>query len=431
MTLSDRYRKSEALLERALRIIPLGAQTFSKSVTQYPRGVSPHFASRAKGARLWDVDGNEYIDFVNGLASVLLGYGDEDVDRAVREQLGSGVTFSLSHELEVLVAEQLVRLIPCAESVRFGKNGTDATSAAVRLARACTGRDRVAVCGYHGWQDWYIGTTTRDLGVPEAVRELSHKFPYGDLGALAGLFETHPGQFAAVVMEPMNAAWPPEGYLRGVLELTHSNGALLVFDETITGFRYHLGGAQALFGVTPDLATFGKGMANGFPLSAVVGREEVMGLMEEIFFSGTFGGETLSLAAAHAAISKLEREDVPALLGRLGEGLLAGLRGLIARESLGGLFQVSGHPSWSFLQIVHASESTRAEIKTLLLQELFARGFLCLGTHNLSAAHTERDVERLLECYAELLPWIGGLVRSGTLHEHLRTEVLLPLFQVR
>ena len=193
------FARSGELLARALETIPLGAQTFSKSKTQLPVGVSPLFAASAKGAEIVDVDGNRYLDFVNALASVLLGYADDGVNAAVTEQLARGVTFSLSSELEIEVAERMCSLIPCAEQVRFGKNGSDATAAAVRLARAYTGRDRVAICGYHGWQDWYIGTTTRDQGVPAAVKALSHRFTFNDHESLASLLEEHANEFAAVL----------------------------------------------------------------------------------------------------------------------------------------------------------------------------------------------------------------------------------------
>ena len=263
--MSERYHNSELLLERALKSIPLGTQTFSKSKTQYPYGVSPYFIKKGKGSHVWDVDNNEYIDFINGLASVTLGYNDPDVNAAVLEQLDNGVTFSLPHPLEFIVAEKIIEMVPCAEMVRFGKNGSDATAGAIRLARAYTHRDHVAVCGYHGWQDWYIGATARNLGVPESTRRLTHTFTYNDIESLSVIFKQWPDKVAAVIMEPMNSTEPKDDFLLMVEELTHQNGALFIFDETITGFRYANGGAQEFFGITPDLATFGKGMSNGYP----------------------------------------------------------------------------------------------------------------------------------------------------------------------
>lgn len=426
-----RYQQSEQLLERARKVIPLGAQTFSKSVTQFPFGASPYFAERGKGSRLWDVDGNEYIDFVNALASVTLGYADDDVNGAVHKQIDDGTIFSLSHRLEIEVAEKIVEMVPCAEMVRFGKNGSDATAGAIRVARAHTGRDHVAVCGYHGWQDWYIGSTSRNLGVPGATRELTHTFAYNNLDSLQKLFDEFPGQIAAVIMEPMNVFYPEEGFLEGVKDVTHENGALLVFDETVTGFRYANGGAQELFGVTPDLATFGKGLANGYPVSAVVGKREYMMLMEEIFFSFTFGGETASLAAAKATLEKLQREPVIAQMGARGEILLSSLNALIDKHGVGSVFSTAGHPSWTFLLIKETERYNPFEIKTLLMQEMLQRGVLTLGSHNLSYSHSAEDVDLLMTAYDEVFPMIRSALEDGNLHTLLQCEPLKPLFKVR
>ena len=429
--MSQRYAHSEQFLERALRTIPLGSQTFSKSKTQYPYGVSPYFIMRGEGARVWDADGNEYLDFINSLASITLGYNDPDVTEAVQTQLQQGVIFSLPHPIEMEVAERIVDMVPCAEMVRFGKNGSDATSGAIRLARAHTGRDRIAVCGYHGWQDWYIGSTARHRGVPQAVRDLTHTFAYNDLDNLERLLLAHPGEFAAVILEPMNVAEPLPGYLEGVARLTRSHGALLVFDETITGFRYADGGAQELFGVTPDLATFGKGLANGYPVSAVAGRRDLMRLMEEIFFSFTFGGETLSLAASAATLDKLRRCNVTAHLTALGKRLMHGLRERIERHQVADLLSVAGHPSWSFLLLKDTPLASQWETKTLLLQSLFERGILSLGTHNLSYAHQENDIDRLLAVYDEVFPLLRAGALEGRMSELLRCPPLEPLFKVR
>lgn len=429
--MSTRYKNSEALLERALRTIPLGSQTFSKSKTQYPFGVSPYFITRARGSRVWDADGNEYIDFINSLAAITLGYADPDVDAAVRAQLEAGVIFSLPHPIEMQVAEKIVAMVPCAEMVRFGKNGSDATAGAIRLARAYTGRDRVAVCGYHGWQDWYIGSTARNRGVPRAVRELTHIFPYNDLPALDTLLKTRAGEFAAVILEPMNAVRPAPGYLEELKELTHRHGALLVFDETITGFRYAKGGAQEFFGVTPDLATFGKGLANGYPLSAVAGRAELMCLMEDIFFSFTFGGETLSLAASLAALTKLETAPVIETFWNQGGKIMNGLAGLIDKHGLAGVCAVSGNAPWTFFVISDAPPYTSWQLKTLYLQEMFARGILTLGSHNMSYAHSDADVEQLLDAYDEVLALLKEVIGHRSLARHLKCQPLEPLFKVR
>ncbi|MBB4842408.1 glutamate-1-semialdehyde 2,1-aminomutase [Paucibacter oligotrophus] len=426
------FEKSQAYLERAEKVIPLGSQTFSKSRTQYPIGVSPFFITHGQGSRVWDLDGNEYIDFVSSLASITLGYQDPDVNQAVRSQLDeSGVIFSLPHPLETAVAEMLCEMVPCAEMVRFGKNGSDATAGAIRVARAFTGRDRVAVCGYHGWQDWYIGSTARHLGVPNAVRDLTHTFKYNDLASLDTLLSAHPGEFAAVILEPMNVIEPASGFLAGTKELAEKHGAVLVFDETITGFRYANGGAQELFGVTPHLATFGKGLANGYPISAIVGRRDIMKTMEDIFFSFTFGGEALSLAAAKATLTKLRSAPVVQTLTAHGRKIMAGLSDIIETHQLGDIFGTSGHPTWSFLNIKDGRGVNAFEIKTLWMQEMHQRGILSVGTHNVSYAHRDSDIDALLQAYREVLPYIGDVLSKGQLTSVLRCEPLVPLFKVR
>lgn len=427
----SRYSKSIQHLSRAEQTIPLGSQTFSKSRTQYPVGISPHFIERAKGAYIWDLDGNKYIDLVNSLASVTLGYGDEDVNDAVRKQLERGVSFSLPGVLEAEVAELIVQLVPCAEMVRFGKNGTDATSAAIRLARAYTGRDHIAVCGYHGWQDWYIGSTTRDKGVPKAVSELTHKFLYNDIESLSSILQAHSGEVAAVIMEPMNSQWPEPGFLEEVRRITTMAGVILIFDETITGFRFSRGGAQEFFGVIPDLSTFGKGMANGFPLSAVVGSRNIMMEMEEIFFSGTFGGELLSLSASKIVLQKHLNEDVSGQLASIGGRLKERLESIILENDLTAVLELTGHPSWVFLNWKPTPEYSIDVIRTYFMQEMFNAGVLVLGSHNVSLAFKENIIDELVKKYESVLSLIANNIRASTIMDKLSVEPLAPLFKLR
>jgi len=429
--MSLRYHTSEELLERALRTIPLGSQTFSKSKAQYPYGVSPYFIQRGQGSHVWDVDGNEYIDFINGLASVTLGYNDPDVAMAVKTQLEAGTIFSLPHPIEVQVAEKIVEMIPCADMVRFGKNGSDATSGAIRLARAYTGRDHVAVCGYHGWQDWYIGSTARNRGVPCVVRDLTHSFTYNNLDSLGQVFKKYTDKIAAVIMEPMNAVDPEPGFLAGVKELCRKNHAVLVFDETITGFRYANGGAQEYFGVVPDVATFGKGLANGYPVSAIAGRADIMRLMEEIFFSSTFGGETLSLTAALATMNKLQTKPVIATMISQGKKIIEHLRALIDQHRVGHIVSIAGHPTWSFLTIKDAAPYDALSLKSLFMQEMHARGILSFGTHNLNYCHSDSDLENLFSAYDAFFNIVRDAVENRKLNDYLRCEPLQPVFKVR
>ena len=429
--MNNRYRQSVDHLARAERTIPLGSQTFSKSRTQYPIGISPLYIDKAKGCKVWDIDGNEYVDLVNSLASITLGYGDKGVERAVKKQLRKGISFSLPGTLEAEVAELIVSMVPSAEMVRFGKNGTDATSAAIRLSRAFTGRDHIAVCGYHGWQDWFIGSTTRNKGVPKVVSALTHKFEYNNIESLKSILEKFSNQFAAVILEPMNIDWPNNNFLEEVKKETQKAGAILIFDETITGFRFDNGGAQSLFKVTPDLSTFGKGMANGFPLSAVVGRREIMMEMEEIFFSGTFGGELLSLAAAKEVLTRYVKEDVCEKLEINGSAIFKEVNSIITENKLETVLKISGHPSWNFLSWSATADNTDLELKTFFMQEMFKIGILILGTHNISIAHDSKAREKITDSYSKVLKSIRNALENGSLKSRLEVVPLQPLFKVR
>ena len=426
-----RYDRSQRMIERAERVIPIGSQTFSKSRLQFPPNATPLFVTHGDGGHVFDVDGNEYVDLVSALLPNVLGYRDPDVDLAIRRQLTRGISFSLPTTLETELAERLVKHIPCAEMVRFGKNGTDATSAAVRLARAATKRDRLAMLGYHGWQDWYIGATTRNLGVPSAVSALSHLAPYGDLAAIETLLASHPGEFAAVILEPMNTTEPPPGYLHGLKDLVHRHGALLIFDEIITGFRWSIGGAQARYGVTPDLACFGKAMGNGMPISAVVGRADIMRLMEDIFYSGTFGGEALSLVAAIATIDKIEREGVIDRLWAIGGELLTQIRTRIAGAGLSEAIGLVGAPPWTILTYKDHNGTSKEAIKTLFLREMISAGVLINASHNVCFAHSATDLGRVLAAYDHALTVLREALDRGDVERHLGNQVIRPVFSVR
>ncbi len=426
-----RYRKSEDQLVRAENSIPLGSQTFSKSRTQYPLGISPLYFTHSRGAYSWDLDGNKYIDLVSSLAANNLGYGESKIKKAVQKQLRNGVTLSLPTVLESEVAELIIELIPSAEMVRFGKNGSDATAAAVRLARAFTRRDHVIVCGYHGWQDWFIGSTTRNKGVPQSISALTHKFEYNNINSLKTILKSHEGQVAAVIMEPMNSVYPERGFLEEVQTLTARAGALLIFDENITGFRLARGGAQELFGITPDLSAFGKALSNGFPLSAVVGRRDVMMQMEEVFFSGTFGGELLSLAAAKVVLQRHLSEDICGQLSFLGQELSNQTEHAIQEANLSETVNISGHPSWRFLNWTATEKYSVDEIKTYFMQETFKKGLLVLSTHNITLAHKPKVIREVGVIYRDVFKKLNHVIKSGTLRSELEVEPLTPLFKVR
>jgi len=426
--MTQSYQESLNWLARAEQTIPLGSQTFSKSKMSVPLGAAPLFIDRAHDSQVYDIDGNQYTDFINGLLCISLGYQDPDVDEAIRTQLSSGISFSLPHKLEAEVAELLVDMIPCAQMVRFAKNGTDVTSAAIRLSRAYTGKDQIAVCGYHGWQDWYIGSTSRDLGVPKETSKLTHSFKYNDIESLEQVFVAAKGNLAAVILEPINIAPPEDSFLEKVQALCKKHGAVLIFDEMITGFRYHLGGAQSYFGITPDLATFGKGMANGAPLSAIVGSKKIMTLMNDIFFSGTFGGEALSLAAAKACLTKMKQTEFAKDIWQKGQYLIDGFNKL---SSKGDMFEIKGLAPWTFLQINPGKNSSILLIKSWLIQELCKRNILFIGSHNLSLAHTYQQIDHLLESYQTLFSEAVQLDKNNQMEHHLDGQQIENVFKVR
>ena len=426
-----KFDKSTAQLFRAELSIPLGSQTFSKSKTQYPVGISPLFASKSKGAYLWDIDDNKYIDLVNSLAAVTLGYGDKGLQKSILKQLKLGVSLSLPTKIESEVAELVIDLVPSAEMVRFSKNGSDATSAAIRLARAFTGRDQIVACGYHGWHDWYIGTTSRNKGIPAPVSALTHNFQFNNIESLKNVLTLNEGKVAAVIIEPMNDTYPQPGFLEEVQTLAKKAGAVLIFDEVITGFRFSKGGAQELFNVTPDLSTFGKGIANGFPLSAVVGRREIMKEMENVFISGTFGGELLSLTAAKYVLQKHQKDEICEDLINKGTLLSDLTNELIDSFGLSNVVSLSGHPTWKFLKWNKSYEYSAAEIKTFFMQEIFQEGVLVLNSHNITQAHDKKIIMKIVAAYSKVFGRIAKAISKGSLREELRVSPLEPLFKVR
>ncbi|HEV3093364.1 MAG TPA: aminotransferase class III-fold pyridoxal phosphate-dependent enzyme [Solirubrobacteraceae bacterium] len=422
--------ESERLWQRAQRVIPGGTQTLSKAPSQFVDGVSPKFLQRGKGCRVWDVDGNEYIDYPMALGPIVLGYDYPAVTEAVVARIRDGTTFTLMHPLEVELAELLVELIPCAERVRFAKNGADATGGAIRAARAFTGREHVIASGYHGYHDWYVASTERNAGVPVANRELIHTVPFNDLEALDAALREH--EIAAVIME-VPAQEPRPGYLQAAVDLAHRHGALFILDEIVTGFRYALGGAQELHGFTPDLACFGKGMANGYPLAAVVGLREPMRAFEQIFFSMTYSGETVSLAAALATLGVLRSEPVLDWIWARGAELRAGIQRLAAQVSFG--VELVGNPPRSAVSFYEeaapssAHDASRAGadqarqpsaiLRGLFLQECHKRGVLFGVPIFPTYSHSEADIAHTVSVVESAFERMEEAYSAGELQSRL------------
>jgi glutamate-1-semialdehyde 2,1-aminomutase len=386
-----RREKSRALHRRACNVIVGGTQTISKQPERYDAERYPSFIDRGSGCRLIDVDGNEFVDYVMALGPIVLGYCHPAVDEAVRRQLARGVLFSGSSPLEVELAEKLVSILPNAERIRLFKTGAEATSAALRLARCYTGRKLVASVGYHGWHDWWAAKK-HDCGVPAELTELILDLPYGDRDRAAELFLTRGSEIACVILEPVVLDLDAE-FVRTVARLAREAGALVVFDEIITGFRVGLGGMQQRLGVAADLATFGKAIANGFPLSVVSGRKEIFEAARDSWISTTFGGEALSLAAALATIGELEKPGVLDGMAALGERLLAGWRVLLGDRS-GVCADVTGFGALPVLRF----RDTAREQESTFISAMLDGGFLTRRAHYwfVTAAHTAADIDATL-----------------------------------
>lgn len=428
--MSKKYANSERLLERAMLVTPLGAQTYSKSYRYFCEGGSPSFIERGQGCRVWDVDGNEFIDFICALGPVTVGYNDKRINDAIIKQLNKGISFSQSTAIEVELAEKLTQIIPCAQMVRFVKNGSDATTAAIRLARAYTGRDIVALSGYHGMHDWSIGSTANNKGVPKPVCELTRTFEYNNISSINRLFNENKGKIAAVILEPIQGNGPEEGYLEALREITDKNGAILIFDEVVSGFRYALGGASELYRVTPDLAAFGKGMGNGMPISVVAGKKEIMQLIEQgVFISTTFGGETLSLAAALETIKILEKPDKYNHVWKLGSMMLDGLNNMIEDKNLSEVVTTSGLAPHAGVLFEGKGNLDYLDINSIFQQRMIDEGILSVGINNINLSHTEDEILKYLAASELAFEDIEKAISNDTTAGILKSGKVNPVFK--
>ncbi len=408
-----RWARSRAHQAAMHRLVPGGAHTYARGDDQMPEAM-PVVVARGQGCRVVDLDGNAYVEYGMGLRAVTLGHAEPRVTAAAAAWLARGVSFSRPSSVEREAAETFLGLIGGAEQVKFCKDGSSATTAAVTLARAATGRDLVAVCSDHPFlsqNDWFIGTTGMDAGIPAAVRALTVGFPYGDLAALDALFDAHDGQVACVVMEATRGADDPTAYLRGVQAMCAARGAVFVLDEMITGFRWHARGAQGLYGLTPDLSTFGKALANGFAVSALAGRADLMGLggmetdRDRVFLlSSTHGAETHALAAAVATMQiYAEPGDGPVeAMDEAGARLRRGAEQAIAAAGVQGFVGVAGRDSNLVYTTADAAGRPSQAYRTLMLQELTRRGILA-PSFVVSAAHDDDAIDETVDAFAEAL----------------------------
>jgi len=417
--------ESNKLYERSKELIPAFTQTLAKGPTQWIKGIAPIYLKKGKGSHVWDADANEYIDYNMGIGPIVLGYCYDKVDDAIRKQLEDGITFSLMHPLEVELAEKIRSVVPNAESVRFSKTGCDATTAAVRVSRAFTKREKVLCCGYHGWHDWYISVTDRDAGIPETVKDLTYTFNYNDIESLIVSIDT---DTACVILEPFVFEEEKNNFLKEVQEVCQKNGTLLIFDEMWTGFRIALGGAQEYFDVVPDLACYSKAIANGMPISVVTGREDVMKLFnKDVFFFTIFGGEALSLAAAMATIDVIKEKNVPEFLSKQGQKLKNGYNQIVNELDMD-FTKCSGYNCRTIISF-DAKAGNPLEMKSLVQQEMIKRGILWGGFHNMCFSHSDADVEYTLKAYQDALPILKKAVKENNVKVYLKGDPVEPVFR--
>ncbi len=430
------YAASRALQPKAHQLIPGGAHTYAKGDDQYPEA-APAFIARGRGCHIWDIDGNEFIEYGMGLRAVTLGHAFEPVVAAVYRQIQLGTNFTRPASIEVDLAEAMLEIIDGADMVKFAKNGSDVTTAAVKLARAYTGRDLVAICGdqpFFSVDDWFIGTTEMNAGIPDAIPAMTLRFGYNDLPSLEGLFAQFPGRIACVLMEAEAATPPAAGYLAEVKTLCEQHGAVLIFDEMITGFRWHLGGAQKFHGVTPHLACFGKAMGNGFAISALTGKRDIMRLggldhdQARVFLlSTTHGAETHAMAAALETIRVYRERMVVECLWERGERLRALINQSAAENHVEAFFQLIGRPC-NLVYSTRDQDGNRSQaFRTLFLQELIHRGVIA-PSFVVSYAHSDEDILQTADIVHEALRVYRKALDDG-IEKYLEGRPVKPVFR--
>ncbi|HKA89872.1 MAG TPA: glutamate-1-semialdehyde 2,1-aminomutase [Haliangiales bacterium] len=432
------FTRGRTIADRLQRLVPGGSHTYAKGDDQYPE-LAPPVIARGRGCRVWDADGNELIEYGMGLRAVTLGHAYPAVVEAVRASLALGTNFTRPATIELDCAEAFLGAIDGADMVKFTKDGSTAVTAALKLARAATGRDAVAICRQHpffSYDDWFICTTTMDAGIPRAVYEQTLPFDYNDLGSLRALFAAHPGRIAAVVLEPARIDEPAPGFLEGVAAACRTEGAVLVFDETITGFRWHARGAQKLYGVTPDLSVFGKALANGFALSALAGRREIMRLgsrerpQDAVFLlSTTHGAETPALAAAIATMQIFRDEPVVDHLHRQGARLAEGVRQASARHGLQAHVDVVGRACNLFYTARDAAGRPSQAFRSLFLQEIIRRGVIA-PSFVVSYSHADADIDLTIEAVDGALGVYARALADGV-ERHLVGRPSRPVYDRR
>ncbi len=438
---TTRVPRSMKLYQRAVQRIPGGTQLVSRRPQRVAYGISPIYAERASGARFWDVDGLEYIDWMSGIGSILLGYADPVVDETVRQQISRGTIYAVNHELEIELADELCQSIPCAEMVRYAKCGGEACAIAVRIARGVTGRDKVLFCGYHGWHDWYVAANLAEeasldahlfpaiepIGVPRALAGTAWPFAYGDVAALGELLDQRRGEVAAVIMEPLRSEMPPVGYLAGIAKLAREHGAVFILDEVSAGLRFGTGGAQQYLGVTPDMAVFAKSLSNGYPMAAVVGTREVMEPAARMFISSTYWSDTIGLQAALTTMREARRRDVASNLWRFGAELKHRLNKIAGEVGLN--VHCAGIDVHPHLHFAVTDANLKNLVTTLYIQEMAKRGCHGYASFYLNAAQGAAELERTVDAAREAFTIIRDALATNSVEQKLECPIQHDAFR--
>tara|TARA_Y100000814_G_C12352078_1_gene407187 strand:- start:1348 stop:2682 length:1335 start_codon:yes stop_codon:yes gene_type:complete len=405
----SRITNSIKYYDQATDLIPGKTQLISRRASQFAAGVSPVYAESAKGSKFIDVDGNEYIDWVNAVSAVILGHSDNVVDTAVKQQIDKGSIYTLNSTMEVELAELLVDTIPSAEMVRYSKGGGEACSVAIRIARGVTGKDKILFSGYHGWHDWYQSANylvdpesgefpfagIEPIGVPKVLAGTALPFIYGDLKNLEQLFNENKGEVAAIMMEPLRSDIPEKGYLEGVQKLAKENNAILIFDEVSCGWRTRIGGIQEFLNVTPDMSVFAKAMSNGYPMGVTVGSRDVMEPASEMFISSSYWSDNVGLAASITTINELKSRNSEDQFEDLGARMRKTIDEVIS--SVGIPAKSSGFHYRASLSIDLPDETLRPKINTLFIQEMAKNGIYSNMGFMPTLSHTEEDIKKTAE----------------------------------
>ena len=408
-----KFEKSNNLKERANKVIPHQTGTFSRAATSFVEGVYPIYAKNAIGSRFFDVDDNEYLDYLCGLGPITLGYNYSKMNEAIIKQLQKGILFSLPSPEEVELSELLCKIIPHAEMVKFEKSGSNAVTGAIRAARAITSKEKIAYCGSGGvWHDWQAAMVSRDQGVPKFNSELIKVFDYNDFEGLEQIFVENKNEIAAIVLEPTHFEKPQNDFLKKVRKIADENNSLLILDEIVTGFRFDLGGAQKFFDIKGDLVCFGKGMANGLPLSAITGPQEFMKKFDELWVSSSNNSEILSFAGALSVINEMQEKDTISHCWKVGEKLYNGWNKIVDKHNINA--KMDGYPI-RMEQVCYNKEGNRSlELKSVLLQEMVKKGIFMspLGAVYLSYSHSNKDIEETLTALDDSCSFINSKVKN-------------------